>query len=212
MGAAIAEAASVAPALVPSSTDAASREKGEGHEGNGKSSPVLPAVHPSANSAPRNRTAEGNTVAESSGAVQTTKTPFCYLEDSKRAGNASSPTGEELKGAPVCVEELKGALLKDHKPPVTEAKLWGHLHSENEKLASVIDAVGELGRHVRSPRQTGAAVSGSGGPTSGKTSGPSDEARVRLAAASAGVAPPEKKKCYSSVLASRPKHYKLYFV
>merc|ERR1712187_247888 len=135
-----------------------------------------------------------------------------FLEDSKRSATALSYVGEEQRSTNVCVEELKGALLKDHKPPVAEAKLWGHLQSENETLASVIDAVSELGRHVRSPRPTGVADIGAGGATAGKKGGPSAEERARIAAASAGLGAPAKKQAYSSVLASRPKHYKLYFV
>merc|ERR1712187_768970 len=121
-----------------------------------------------------------------------------FLEDSKRAATALSFAGEEVKNTQVCVEELKGALLKDHKPPVAEAKLWGHLQSENEKLASVIDAVSELGRHVRSPRPTGEADSGSQLRTMGKKGEPSREARERIAAAAAGLDAPAKKKAYSS--------------
>merc|ERR1712187_375841 len=121
-----------------------------------------------------------------------------FLEDSKRSATALSYVGEEQRSTNVCVEELKGALLKDHKPPVAEAKLWGHLQSENEKLASVIDAVSELGRHVRSPHPKGEVDSGLGGLAIGKKGGPSREARERIAAAAAGLDAPAKKKAYSS--------------
>merc|ERR1712217_246928 len=50
--------------------------------------------------------------------------------------------------------ELKDVLMPSSLPSASEAKIWGHLNSENEKLASVIDAVGELSRQVNSP-QTG---------------------------------------------------------
>jgi len=178
-------------------------------EGNDKQS--LAAVQPSTSTTPRGRTAESCVVTAGEGSpsgmstLNVTKSPMGFLEDSKRSG-------DELRNTNVCVEELKGALLQDHKPPVAEAKLWGHLQSENEKLASVIDAVSELGRHVRSPQPTGTVESNLGMPVTGKKGGPSVEERERLAVASAGLPAPAKKKAYSSVLASRPKHYKLYFV
>jgi len=131
---------------------------------------------------------------------------------SKRAASAAAYGGDggssSRDQAAVAVEELKSALMvKEPKAPAAEAKLRDHLHSENEKLASVIDAIGELGRHIRSPKlpQQPHSARGPGPPE------PSKDDRARAAAAAAGlIAPARQKQAYASVLASRPKDYEIW--
>lgn len=124
-------------------------------------------------------------------------------------------SNQPLPGGPLTAAELKGVLLHDALPSASEAKIWGHLKSENEKLASVIDAVGELSRQVHSPRSGKPIGIATGGdsqlvtPVLGVRSvedGPS----VGLAGcAMLGMALP-KQKVYAQVLQTRPKNYKLF--
>jgi len=156
------------------------------------------------------------------------KSSRCPTADSAPPGRAASQHGAESEARsgsapapPVCVDALKSVLLKDEKLPASEAKLWGHLQSENEKLASVIDAVGELSRELRSPlsaRGGGSASRDAAGlpPTGagGAAAQRSKAAKARQVANAAGltILPMPKEQAYASVLASRPKHYKLYIV
>merc|ERR1711879_430713 len=60
----------------------------------------------------------------------------------------------------VSIEELRSALLPDKKPPEAEPRLWSRLQTENEKLVSVIDEIGELGRQIRTPSTRDQAAAG----------------------------------------------------
>eukprot|EP00928_Gymnodinium_smaydae_P014454 TRINITY_DN15292_c0_g1_i1.p1 TRINITY_DN15292_c0_g1~~TRINITY_DN15292_c0_g1_i1.p1 ORF type:complete len:404 (+),score=106.66 TRINITY_DN15292_c0_g1_i1:162-1214(+) len=128
-----------------------------------------------------------------------------------------APVVKSPPAAELSIDELKTSLLrevKDKKAPAAEARLWGRLRDENEKLASVIDAVGELGQQLRAPPKVENIGSGRGSKDGGAShphgAGGSRSARAAVQYASLlGV--PRPKPAYASVLSSRPANYKLYF-
>lgn len=110
----------------------------------------------------------------------------------------------------VSIEELRSALLRGQRPPAAEAKLWNHLQSENEKLVSVIDAVGELGRQLRTPPSQPSGPTAAIKALAAPRPRPRGPPRQPLAASILGLQAPRPLPAYASVLSCRPSSYKLY--
>merc|ERR1712060_718773 len=94
-----------------------------------------------------------------------------------------------------------------------EASILGHLHCENEKLVSVIDAVGELSRRMHDPASVGvdggdsttAGVGFTGStPNMAMPAPPSRSKRPRPFFATR-MHESNEEKAYCSVLSGRPK-------